>query len=182
MEYTISVFDSHKAYKTFLKQHQSIKQQFIDNTITCFMKDAYESSNNTIKKRYTYEAFLKMILKHYVLHLQSKRTKQTIINSGLAYMCKVFFHDKDDVLLFSCSLEVSPKLIEIHDVCVAPQETGKGRCKEFIAMVCDYIKSTFPYHNIKIVCEKKNTPACKCYTRVFGPHRTESKDRFKFMM
>lgn len=181
MDYKISVYDSYREYKTFLKQHQSIKEQFINNIIRCFMKDEYESSNSSFKKQYTYEEFLDMVIKEYVLYIQTKSIKNFIIKKGMAYMCKVFFHHKN-TLLFSCSLEVSPTSVEIHDVCVSLQETGKGRCKEFISRVCNYIKDTFPSRKIKIVCNKKNIPAFKCYTSVFGAHKGETKDLYKFEM
>lgn len=185
MDYKISVFDSHRDYKTFLKQHENIKQQYINNTITCFMKKEYESGNQNFLKKNTYDEFLKMVMKHYVLYVQSKRLKQISIKNGYNYMCKVFLHQDDTALLFSCSLEVAskrPMYVEIHDVCVSPQETGKGRCKEFISVVCDYVKQTFPDYKIKIVCEKNNTAACKCYTNIFGAHIRETKKLYKFQI
>lgn len=181
MDYKVSVFDTSKEYKAFLKSHQSIKTQFINNITKCFFVDAYESGSKQFKAMYTYDEFVKMTMKNYVLHLQSKKLKKTIMDNGGSYMCKVFFH-KDNILLFSCSLEVSPKYVEIHDVCVAPQETGKGKCKEFISKVCDYIKHTFPTHKIKIVCDKVNTPACKCYARIFGTPKKETRTTYIYSM
>lgn len=90
------------------------------------------------------------------------------MQEGKSFQARVFAYESNE-LLFSCTLEVNTRYVEIHDVCVGRLHGGKGLCKHYIKDVCKYIKDTYKSHKkIKIVCDENNIPACKCYTSIFG--------------
>ena len=132
----------------FFKRYPNIKQQYTTNFSKCFLQ---------------HETHAQQIVKHYVLQLPLKKDVPQL----RAFMMKLFFHDGIN-LMFSCSLEVSPKYIEIHDVCVGTMYQGMGLCKLYMPKVLEYIKKTFTQGTIKIVCDIENAAACKCYTSIFG--------------
>ena len=115
-------------------------------------------------------------IKHYVFYLQTK--KQT---TQFPYFAKLFFHD-DKHLYFSCTIEVAPRYIEIHDVCTAKDFQGKGACKLFMPKVIEHIRRNYTQGAMKIMCYTENKAACKCYSNVFGSPKKQGRNETYFRL
>jgi ribosomal protein S18 acetylase RimI-like enzyme len=161
-------FDYNKALQTFFRQHPEIKDQFKENVTSCFLADSYLTLPKSFKRKTSFAVYCNNIFNNYYGVIQTQKEKQYLIQNEYSYYTRVFGY-VDKHLLFSCTLEVTPTFVEIHDVCVGKQHAGKGYCKKYIKHVVDHIKTMYISHKkIKIMCVASNTPACKCYTSIFG--------------
>ncbi len=161
-------FDYNKPLQTFFKDNREIKEQFKQNVTSCFIEDSYLTLSRSHKKQISFEVYRDNIFKNWYNVVQTQKEKHHLIQNKHEYFAKVFAYTSQQ-LLFSCTLEIAPTYIEIHDVCVGKEHSGKGYCKKYIQEVVQHIKTKYRTHKkIKIMCVADNTPACKCYTRIFG--------------
>lgn len=144
----------------FFKHNPHIKEQYCINYLACFPE---------------VHKFGQDFIRSYILYLQNKKD----IPQMLYYNVKLFFHNEKH-LYFSCTIEVAPKYIEIHDVCTAPDFQGKGACKQFMPRVVEFIKKNYTQGMIKIMCENENKAACKCYSNVFGTPVKQARNESYF--
>ena len=171
----MSVFDYANAFKKFIRDHPDITQQYKKNVIDNFICPTYYNVlDELFKEQTSFRMYSEKILKQYYLNLQTKGIMNKSLSNGSSYMVKVFFH-KDNVLLLSCSLEIEPNHIEIHDVCVGKNHSGNGYCKTYIPILVEHIAKTYPQGKIQTMCIANNIAAYKCFTTVFGIPKTIKK-------
>lgn len=81
-----------------------------------------------------------------------------------------------DTVLASCILEYNLffNTCEVHQVCVKPEERGKGFCPILMQSVFLHIEKRHKEtREVQIYCEVPNMAACKCYAKAFSDyHKT----------
>jgi c-di-GMP-related signal transduction protein len=174
------VFDYNKPLQRFLKDNKTLGEQYLENASYCFINDSYHLMSAEAQKKIPFEKFQTNIFKTYFCKIQTLKEKKELVQEGKSFQARVFAYESNE-LLFSCTLEVNTRYVEIHDVCVGSRHGGKGLCKKYIMDVCKYIKDTYKTQNkIKIVCDENNIPACKCYTSIFGEPKVVRSTRDGF--